>query len=58
MASAPDTGDDVFDKFLENRGHETEPGGWERENNKLQRPECRVLQDESATECKCCGWTP
>jgi hypothetical protein len=58
MASAPDSGDDVFDEFLENRGHETEPVGWEREYNKLQCPECMALHDESATECECCGWTP
>jgi hypothetical protein len=58
MASAPDTGDDVFDKFLEDRGHETEPIGWERSYNKLQCPECMALHDDGAVECTVCDWSP
>jgi hypothetical protein len=58
MASAPDAGDDVFDKFLADRGHATTRGGWERNFNKLQCPECQALHEESATECGVCGWRP
>lgn len=58
MASAPDTGDDVFDQFLENRGHETEPVGWERNYNKLQCPECMALHDDGAAACSVCNWEP
>jgi len=58
MASAPDTGDDVFDKFLEDRGHETESVGWERNYNKLQCPECMALHEEGAVECTVCDWAP
>lgn len=58
MASAPDAGDDVFDQFLETRGHDTESVGWERSYNKLQCPECMALHDDAATECEVCGWMP
>jgi ribosomal protein L40E len=58
MASAPDTGEDVFDEFLAARGHETEPVGWERNYNKLQCPECMALHDDDATECGVCDWSP
>lgn len=58
MASAPDTGDDVFDKFLADRGHDTAHVGWERDYNKLQCPECMALHDDTASECTVCGWRP
>lgn len=59
MSSAPDdTGDDVFDQFLSQRGHETEPVRWERDHNKKQCPECMGLHDLSAEECSVCGWSP
>ena len=53
MASASD--EDVFDRFLERRGHETE-ATWDREYNKKQCPECGGLHDLSATRCSVCGW--
>ena len=59
MSSAPEeTGDDVFDQFLSQRGHETDPVRWERNYNKKQCPECSGLHDLSATECSVCGWSP
>lgn len=58
MASAPDSGDDVFDEFLSDRGHETERVGWDRNYNKLQCPDCMALHDESADDCSVCGWEP
>ncbi|WP_435334834.1 HVO_0416 family zinc finger protein [Haloarchaeobius sp. TZWWS8] len=58
MASAPQPGDDVFDQFLADRGHETEPVGWDRSYNKLQCPECMSLHEEGAHECTVCDWQP
>jgi ribosomal protein L40E len=59
MASAPsDDGDDLFDRFLSDRGHGTEPVGWDRSYNKLQCPDCGALHDETATDCSVCGWRP
>jgi hypothetical protein len=57
MASAP-SNDEMFDQFLSERGHETEPVGWDESYNKLQCPECGGLHDTSATECSVCGWVP
>lgn len=56
MASA--SGDDVFDEFLSQRGHETEPRGWEESYNKKQCPECSSLHDSAAVDCTVCGWSP
>ncbi|QCJ47183.1 MULTISPECIES: HVO_0416 family zinc finger protein [Haloprofundus] len=58
MASAPS--DDVFDQFLADRGHETEPQRWDRSYNKKQCPECGALHDdtEDAVTCAVCGWDP
>lgn len=53
MASA--TGD-LFDRFLEERGHTAR--GWEQDRNKKQCPECGGLHDVAATECTVCGWDP
>lgn len=60
MASAPSDVDDdeLFDRFLADNGHETEPVRWERSYNKKQCPDCGGLHDESATRCSVCGWTP
>ncbi|WP_121821707.1 HVO_0416 family zinc finger protein [Halostella salina] len=59
MASAPDdSGDDVFDQFLSQRGHETERVDWETSYNKKQCPECGGVHDDAATECSVCGWGP
>jgi hypothetical protein len=58
MATAPESGDDLFDDFLSRRGHETEQGSWERDHNKKQCPECGGLHDLGATDCGVCGWTP
>ncbi len=57
MASAP-SDDEMFDQFLSERGHETEPVGWDHSYNKKQCPECGGLHDASATECSVCGWVP
>ena len=59
MASAPSHKDDeLFDRFLEDRGHEVEDPGWERSYNKKQCPDCGGLHDQSAAECTVCGWAP
>jgi hypothetical protein len=57
MASAP-SGDDMFDEFLSQRGHETDSVGWERNYNKKQCPDCGGLHEGTATECGVCGWSP
>ncbi|MFB6189573.1 MAG: HVO_0416 family zinc finger protein [Halapricum sp.] len=57
MASAP-SGDDMFDEFLSQRGHDTDSAGWEHSYNKKQCPDCGGLHDGSATECRVCGWSP
>lgn len=57
MASAP-SGDDIFDEFLSQRGHETESVGWEENYNKKQCPDCGGLHDGGATRCSVCGWSP
>ncbi|WP_224332943.1 HVO_0416 family zinc finger protein [Haloprofundus halobius] len=56
MASAPS--DDVFDQFLADRGHETEPQRWDRSYNKKQCPDCGALHDDDAVTCTVCGWDP
>jgi hypothetical protein len=53
MASAQD--EDVFDRFLERRGHETTQS-WDRSYNKKQCPDCGGLHDLSASRCTVCGW--
>ena len=57
MASASGD-DDVFDRFLTDRGHETEPVRWDRSYNKRQCPDCGALHDEDATRCSVCDWRP
>ncbi|WP_199268467.1 HVO_0416 family zinc finger protein [Halomarina oriensis] len=52
------TNGDVFDEFLEQRGHRTEAPSWDQAYNKKQCPECMGLHDVAATECSVCGWTP
>ncbi|WP_224447888.1 HVO_0416 family zinc finger protein [Haloprofundus salilacus] len=56
MASAPS--DDLFDQFLADRGHETEPQRWDRSYNKKQCPDCGALHDDDAITCTVCGWDP
>jgi hypothetical protein len=58
MASAPDSGDDLFDEFLARRGHDVETVHWERDHNKKRCPECGGLHDLEATRCSVCDWTP
>ena len=59
MATAPNPdGDDLIDDFLTRRGHETTGGGWNRDHNKKQCPECAGLHELSANECSVCDWTP
>jgi hypothetical protein len=57
MAAEP-SDDDLFDQFLADRGHETEPVRWDRSYNKLQCPDCGGLHDSDASECVVCGWRP
>jgi ribosomal protein L40E len=57
MASASGD-DDVFDRFLTDRGHEAEPVRWDRSYNKRQCPDCGALHDEDATRCSVCDWQP
>ncbi|MDX1746911.1 MAG: HVO_0416 family zinc finger protein [Halobacteriales archaeon] len=54
MASA--RSDDLFDRFLAQRGHEPEQT-WDRSYNKKQCPECGGLHDLAASACSVCGWT-
>jgi len=56
MASAPS--DDIFDDFLEQRGHDVERVGWEQNYNKKQCPDCGGLHDDAAAQCTVCGWSP
>jgi hypothetical protein len=59
MASAPgESDDDLFDQFLADRGHETDPVRWETSYNKKQCPECGGLHGRDAVECSVCGWQP
>ena len=57
MAAEP-SDDDLFDQFLSDRGHETEPVRWEHSYNKLQCPDCGGIHDVGAGECTVCGWRP
>lgn len=56
MVPIPD--DDLFDRFLSQRGHDINPAAWERDYNKKRCPECSGLHDTNAIECSVCGWTP
>lgn len=59
MASCMATAnDDIFDDFLQNRGHDTESPSWRQDHNKKRCPECEGLHDLSATVCGVCGWEP
>jgi rubredoxin len=48
--------DELFDEFLEDRGHETQE--WEESYNKKQCPDCGGLHEPAAMECTVCGWRP
>ena len=56
MATAPEHSDDMFDRFLSDRGHET--AGWETDYNKKRCPDCGGIHEVSAIECSVCGWAP
>lgn len=58
MASAEHSTDELFDRFLSDRGHETKTVEWEESYNKRQCPECGGLHAKTATECSVCGWHP
>jgi ribosomal protein L40E len=58
MAATPTPDDALFDEFLDDRGHETEPVQWEQSYNKKQCPECGALHDADAADCTVCGWDP
>lgn len=53
MASSP--ADDLFDQFLERRGHGTTKT-WIRDQNKKKCPVCGGLHDLDATRCTVCDW--
>ena len=57
MATTPSE-DELFDQFLDDRGHETEPARWDRSYNKKQCPDCGGLHDTTAQSCSVCGWEP
>lgn len=50
--------EDIYDRFLESRGHEPEAPDWERDHNKKRCPECMGLHELEATACGVCGWEP
>ena len=52
------TANDVFDEFLNDRGHETETASWEPDHNKKRCPDCGGVHDPEATRCSVCGWQP
>ena len=54
MASASD--EDLFDRFLAQRGHDV-ASTWDRSYNKKQCPECGGLHELDATRCGVCGWS-
>jgi ribosomal protein L40E len=58
MAATPTPDDALFDEFLDDRGHDTEPVRWEESYNKKQCPECGALHDADAADCTVCGWDP
>ena len=55
MATADD---DIFDQFLDERGHETESQSWEQDYNKKRCPDCGGLHGPEASSCTVCGWRP
>jgi hypothetical protein len=56
--SEPGEDDDLFDDFLESRGHEVGTREWDEDHNKKQCPDCGGIHDDDATECGSCGWEP
>ncbi|CAI48555.1 small CPxCG-related zinc finger protein [Natronomonas pharaonis DSM 2160] len=49
---------DIFDDFLDDRGHETESPTWEEDYNKKRCPDCGGLHGLDASVCSVCGWQP
>jgi len=56
MATQPTDTD--MDRFLADRGHETDAPGWEESYNKKQCPECGGIHGVDASACSVCGWSP
>lgn len=50
------TDPDIFDKFLQKKGHKTETKDWISDKNKKQCPECYSVHKTEATKCTVCGW--
>jgi hypothetical protein len=50
--------EDIFDDFLDERGHTTESPSWERDYNKKRCPDCGGLHGLDASTCSVCGWQP
>jgi acetone carboxylase gamma subunit len=50
--------EDIYDRFLESRGHEPDAPDWERDHKKKRCPECMGLHELEATACGVCGWEP
>ena len=55
MATADD---DIFDEFLDERGHKTESQSWVQDYNKKRCPDCEGLHGPEASSCSVCGWRP
>ena len=52
------TANDIFDEFLDDRGHETEAPSWEQDHNKKRCPDCSGLHGLDASMSSVCGWQP
>ncbi len=52
------TANDIFDEFLDERGHDHTTASWEQDYNKKRCPDCGGLHDPGASVCSVCGWRP
>jgi len=52
------TANDIFDEFLDEKGHEHETAAWEKDYNKKRCPDCGGLHALDASVCSVCGWQP
>ena len=58
MGTRMATANDVFDEFLDDRGHDHTTASWEQDYNKKRCPDCGGLHDPDASTCSVCGWRP
>lgn len=47
---------DMFDKFLEKKGHDMNSKDWIKDYNKKKCPECYSIHKKKADFCSTCGW--